>query len=426
MTHISCIPPLSEPPPRRGGPVRRFIRRLAPVLGPALLVAALGCREDAESPIAPEAGPALAATVTTALAFHQVSGGWVHTCGVTTGDQAYCWGDDGALGDGTTNASLTPVAVAGGLQFRQVSAGGFHTCGVALDNRAYCWGDNRFGQLGDGTTSAQLTPKRVGGGISFAQVDAGIYQTCGLSYPDRRAYCWGSNSAGQLGDGTTTNRQTPVAVRGGREFHQVSAGESHTCGVTSSSKAFCWGRNQYGQLGDSTTTTRLIPVPVTGGRQFRQVDAGWTFTCAVTSGDRAFCWGQGRFGQLGNGKTARRLWPGAVAGGLSFERVTAGWRHACGETTLNRAYCWGLNNTGALGVGTSSGPELCNTLPCSSEPVAVLGGLFFGQLSAGPSHTCGKTPDDVAYCWGANSQGEVGDGTFENRTTPTPVAGPSS
>jgi alpha-tubulin suppressor-like RCC1 family protein len=213
-----------------------------------------------------------------------------------------------------------------------------------------------------------------------------------------------------LGDGTASDRLIPVEVRGGREFQRVSAGESHTCAVTPTDKAFCWGRNQYGQLGDSTTTTRLVPVRVAGGRPFRKVDAGWTFTCAVTPDSRAYCWGQGAIGQLGNGKTGRRLWPGPVTGGLNFRRVTAGWRHACGETPTNRAYCWGYNAMGQLGIGITDGPELCNGFFCSTKPVAVVGGLYFSQLSAGNAHTCGKTPDDVAYCWGV---------------TPTPVPGPT-
>jgi alpha-tubulin suppressor-like RCC1 family protein len=395
MMHIACT----------------LTRRLAPVLAPTLVLAALGCREEAESPTGPESGPVLAATTTTTLPFKQVSGGWYFTCGVTTDHRAYCWGS-GALGDGTSgNPRSAPVAVLGGLYFRQVSAGGTHSCGVTTDYRAYCWGGNFSGQLGDGTTTVRLTPVPVVGGLSFVQVAAGVYHTCGLSYPDRRAFCWGLNSYGQLGDGTASDRPTPVAVLGGRQFRQVSGGQYHTCGVTTTSQAFCWGNNQRGELGDSTTTARSMPVPVAGGRQFRQVDAGWTFTCGVTNGDRAFCWGQGAYGQLGNGKTGRRLWPGAVAGGLSLRRVTTGWRHACGETTLNRAYCWGYNAMGQVGDGTSGNLRLA--------PVAVLGGLNFRQLSAGQVHTCGTTPADVAYCWGdGGTGGELG-------TTPTPVPGPT-
>lgn len=380
-------------------------RRLAPLLAPTLVLAAVGCREGADWPTAPESAPALAAMATTALAFDHVSGGWYFTCGATTDQRAYCWGYNvyGALGDGTSGiGSSAPVAVLGGLRFRQVSAGGTHSCGVTTDYRAYCWGGNQSGQLGDGTTTTRLTPVPVAGGLSFVQVAAGVTHTCGLSYPERLAYCWGLNTYGQLGNGTTGDRSSPVAVFGGRQFRQVTGGQHHTCGVTTSSQAFCWGRNLNGQLGDSTTTARSKPVPVAGGRQFRQLGAGWNFTCGVTTGYRAFCWGQGTDGQLGNGKTGRRLWPKAVAGGLSFRRVTAGWRHACGETTLDRAYCWGSNGTGQIGDGTSGGQRLV--------PTAVVGGLAFAQLSAGQAHTCGKTSAGVAYCWG---------------TTPTPVPGPS-
>ena len=286
-----------------------------------LLAAALSCREDAETPSSPSI-EALGAVTTGAVAYRQVTGGWSHTCGVATDNRAYCWGVPtfGALGDGTGDGTvnlpprLTPVAVLGGLHFRQLSAGGTHTCGVTTANQAYCWGANRFGQLGDGSSSALSVPTPVTGDISFVQLDAGVSHTCGLSYPDRRAYCWGSNFSGQLGDGTMSNRNAPVAVLGGRQFRQVSAGERHTCGVTTDNRAYCWGDNSNGQLGDSSTSRRLVPVPVAGERQFRQVDAGWTFTCAVTAGHQAFCWGQGRYGQLGNGKTGRRLVPKPVTG----------------------------------------------------------------------------------------------------------------
>jgi alpha-tubulin suppressor-like RCC1 family protein len=316
---------------------------------------------------------------------------------------------------------LTPVAVLGGLSFRQVSAGHGHTCGVTTTDRAFCWGWNGFGQLGDGTaTQFRLTPVAVAGGLAFAQVDAGTYHTCGVTTAARHAYCWGYNLYGQLGDGTTAQRLTPVVVRGGRQFRQVSAAGFHTCGVTTTDRAFCWGWNRYGQLGDSTEVgSRLYPVPVAGGRRFRQVaaggiDAASEHTCGVTTGGRAFCWGNGTRGQLGNGKAYLSFWPRRVAGMLSFERVTAGGFHTCGETTDNRAYCWGDNGYGPLGDGTDTQ---------RLTPVAVVGGRYFTQLSAGGFHTCGRTPGDVAYCWGANTYGELGDGTTTNRLTPVPVAG---
>jgi alpha-tubulin suppressor-like RCC1 family protein len=233
-------------------PVACTLPRLAPVLAPALLVALVGCREDAESPTAPEPPPALDITPAAALSFRQVSAGGTHSCGVTTDNRAYCWGvGGGPLGDGTTTQRLTPVAVTGGLRFLHVSAGGSHTCGLTTENRAYCWGDNVFGQLGDGTITGRLRPVQVAGGLVFRQVRAGGGHTCGLT-PDGRAYCWGINELGELGIGTNTGPAScsdfafacstnPVAVVTGLRFRQLSA-DDHTCGVTAESLAYCWGR----------------------------------------------------------------------------------------------------------------------------------------------------------------------------------------
>jgi alpha-tubulin suppressor-like RCC1 family protein len=410
MPRLGCTPFSHRP--------RLRLRRSAATFA-ALLLAALGCREDAPSPTAPESQPALATAATTALAFYQMSAGRVHTCGVTTDNRLFCWGShglsDAALGDGTTNGSLTPVAIAGALRFRQVSASFSSTCGVTTDYRAYCWGDNPRGELGDGTTTTRLTPVPVAGGHLFRQVQTSFEHTCGLSYTGNKVYCWGWNLYGQLGDGTRTNRLTPVAVAGGHLFRQVTAGYYHSCGVTTDDRVFCWGWNRYGQVGDSSSAwLRLKPSQVAGTRLFRQVSAGATHTCAVTIGYRAFCWGNGETGQLGNGKVGFRRVPTAVSGGLSFDRVTAAAYRTCGESTGDRAYCWGQNG-GVLGDGTTT-----NRL----TPVAVVGGHTFAQVSAGGSHTCGKTGTSVGYCWGGNFYGELGDGTSTTRLTPVPVAGP--
>jgi alpha-tubulin suppressor-like RCC1 family protein len=387
------------------------------------MAAALGCREDTESPSGPEPAPAFATAATTGLAFAQVSAGIVHTCGITTDQRLYCWGwnFNGQVGDGTTTSRPRPVAIGGALRFRQVSAnlgaGGGHTCGITTDDRLYCWGWNEFGQVGDGTTVQRLTPVLVAGGLKFRSVAGGSAHTCGISSSDNRAYCWGRNANGQLGDGTTSQRLVPIAVAGTMRFRQVSTGVDHTCGVTIEDRAFCWGRNQYGQIGDSSTASqRLKPTPVATTRRFRQLDAGRFHACAVSAGNnRAFCWGRGLEGQLGNGKTYLSFWPRAVAGGLSFDRVSAGAEYTCGETTGNRAYCWGWNVSGMLGDGTTT---------TRLTPVPVRGGLSFSQVSAGGDHTCGKTPASVAYCWGGNSFGQLGDGTSTDRLTPVPVAGP--
>lgn len=392
---------------------------LAPMVAAGLLIAALGCREDAESPTAPEPATALATSATQALAFYQVSAGFTHTCGVTTDNRGYCWGSNGYgnLGDGTETDRTRPVAVTGGLRFHQISTGQYSTCAVTTDYRAYCWGYNGYGQLGDGSAVvSRATPTPVAGGIKFAQVETGATHACGVSYPEQRVYCWGDNSYGQLGDGTTSFRRTPVPLAGGLRFRQVSTGGTHACGVTTDNKAFCWGSNEYGQLGDRTEVPqRNSPALVADGHQFQQVDAGELHTCAVTTDHRAFCWGNGRNGEIGNGKKYLSFWPRPVAGGLRFDRVTAGTFVSCGETTVNRVYCWGSNGVGQLGDGTTTS---------RLTPVAVAGGLYFAQASNGSGHTCARTAQGKAYCWGFNSGGELGDGSYTNRLKPTAVAGP--
>ena len=387
----------------------------------ALLLAALGCRDETTSLTEPRPAPQVEVTASTSLSFWQVSAAGYHSCGVTAHNRVYCWGnnDHGELGDGTTSQRLRPVAVATTLRFRQVSTGAASTCGVTTDYQAYCWGGNWSGQLGDGTSTHRATPTKVAGGLKFRRVETGAH-TCGVSYPDGRAYCWGRNSGegtGAVGDGTRIDRLTPVAVVSGHAFRQVTTGAGFSCGVTTDDRAYCWGYNRFGMLGDSTEAEyRLEPTPVAGDRRWRQVDAFGLHTCAVTTGNRAFCWGWGRYGQIGDGKTYVRFWPRRVASGLSFSRVTAGWGHSCGETTDNRAYCWGLNDwRGALGDGTT-----INRL----TPVPVAGGLPFSQLSAGLYHTCAKTPAGVAYCWGWGRYGQLGNGKTAKRLTPTPVADP--
>jgi alpha-tubulin suppressor-like RCC1 family protein len=399
--------------------IHSITRRVAYVLTIALAAGALGCDQDSFAPGAPESSPELAAAAAP-LSFAQVSTGAFHSCGVTTDGRAYCWGgnDKGQLGDGTTFSNTvrtTPSAVIGGLRFRHVSVGYEHSCGITLDDRAFCWGLNFFGQLGNGTQGSDhfsvATPAEVIGGRRFRQVRAGWSHTCAITRANV-AYCWGENNYGQLGDGTTTWRPRPVRVLGSVSWRQLSGGAEHTCGVSQTDQVYCWGLNENGQLGIGNTVNRTRPVPVSGGRPFRQVEAGGHHTCAVTTGNLAYCWGLNLMGALGDGTTTRRLTPGAVAGLRRFAHLSAGDLHTCGVTLTGRGFCWGRNETAQLGDGT-----LANRL----TPVQ-LGNLALRQVSAGLLHSCGVTTGNRAYCWG--SGGLLGDGTRTLRLVPVAVVGP--
>jgi alpha-tubulin suppressor-like RCC1 family protein len=387
----------------------------------ALLLLVPACREDVESPTPPEPGPSLDASAATALAFSGMTAGNDFSCGVATDGRGFCWGwnSDGEVGDGNTipsnSGQLTPAAIAGGLRFQQLSAGFSSTCGVTTDHLAYCWGRNDRGELGDGTTTQHLTPVAVVGGHRFSQVEINFETTCGLSYPDNKAWCWGWNSDGEIGNGTRDfgSHSTPIAVSGGLTFSRISTGAYHTCGLTTGKKIYCWGLNQDGQLGDGTTTyRRLTPRLVTGGLAFNWVNAAGATTCGVTTANKAYCWGYGKDGERGDGGVTERVSsPRAVFGGHLFTKVTTGG-HTCGVTTSNQAWCWGLNFNGQLGDGTTTQ---------RLTPHLVAGGLAFNQVNTGSAHTCARTTAAVGYCWGRNFNGQLGNGTTVVSTTPVKV-----
>jgi alpha-tubulin suppressor-like RCC1 family protein len=265
----------------------------------------------------------------TPVSFRMMAVSRNHTCGLSLSDRVWCWGyaGDGQTGTGPpplapTDYLLIPVQVGGdpSLRFQSVVAGGQHACAItttAMGSAAYCWGFNASGQLGDGTTTTQLVPTLVSGGLTFMSADApiagqlvattiaaGYDHTCALSATGT-AFCWGSNARGQLGTGVGGNQSAPILpVSGGLTFVTITAGEAHSCGLTSAGTLYCWGSNVSGQLGDGTTTNSNAPVLVSGALVFSTVSAGDQHTCAVTTGNVAYCWGDNRYGQLGNGTTS--------------------------------------------------------------------------------------------------------------------------
>ena len=331
-----------------------------------------------------------------------------------------CRGDNIVEPNGTAVLSTAVAA----LEFYQVSAGHDHSCGVTTENRAYCWGRNSEGQLGDGTTITRLAPRAVAGSLRFRQISASFSSTCGVT-TDFRAYCWGDNPLGELGDGTTNRRLEPAPVAGGHRFRQVNTSFEHACAVSyPSNRVFCWGENADGQLGIGTNTGPQVgyygaysstPVAILGTRTFRGVSAGYHHSCGVTTDDRVFCWGRNRDGQVGDSSEVwRRPKPTQVAGTRSYRQVDADRDHTCAVTTGNRAFCWGDGSSGELGNGK---------LGKSKWPQPVSGGLSFDRVTVGAFHTCGETTLNRVYCWGDNSNGQFGDGTNVDGLTPKQAAG---
>jgi len=386
---------------------------LAPV---ALLALALsGCREDADSPTAPESGPAPAAATSAALpTFTFLAAGGQHTCALDATGAAWCWGAGSRLGDGNGVSRSSPVRVVGGLKFVQISAGSKTTCGITTQNLAYCWGDGPLGDGGD--LIGSYVPVAVGGGHHFRNVIVGNEHTCAVT-PGDIAFCWGLGHWGELGTGHSQFTNLPVRVYGGLRWRRVYAGGQASCGVTLDTVVYCWGFLLGGKQ----------PTKVPGGLQFRQVWVGGgdytdaqheepdtPHACGVATDDKAYCWGYGGEGELGQGTGMSSTTPVAVSGGRSWRQVVAGFYHTCGVTRAEVAFCWGVNQWGANGNGSLVG---------SNVPGKVNGGISFASISTGTLglHTCGLTDAGKIYCWGYNVAGQLGDGTRTQRLAPVAV-----
>jgi alpha-tubulin suppressor-like RCC1 family protein len=327
-----------------------------------------------------------------------VAVGNLTACIVTTTDEIYCMGHNasGQVGDGTTTNRSEPTLVdtstgLAGKTITGIVANEGAMCAIASGD-VYCWGSGAYGKLGNGSTTSSSIPVRASViGTVNSKTVTGIASTpqsrstCAIA--SGSAYCWGSNDRGQLGDQTTTQRNSPVpvytggalgartvvdlAVAGGSEFNAAAAAgtpdktrRGHVCAATSDGKLFCWGSNQYGQMGQGTSsvTAQTEPIMVNGLLSTKTVVStatAYATPCALTADNLMYCWGQNHYGQVGDGSTTHRYAPVAVTvqnPGLldkTISYISGGVNRNC-ATADGSTYCWGLNGNGQLGDGTTT------------------------------------------------------------------------
>ncbi|MEM9468059.1 MAG: S-layer homology domain-containing protein [Actinomycetota bacterium] len=354
------------------------------------------------------------------LPFSDFDPGYRHACGVDLFSEVYCWGSNGsgALGRGLSFADLdsdpTADTVLGIDDAIQVSSDLFYSCAVHETGEVSCWGKNDFGQLGDGTTTSRDEPVAVVGITDAVQVDAGQWGAC-ARHEDFTVSCWGYGPI--LGDGSfdpgmggPQNSLVPVKVSGINAAADVSVGWARACAIEADGRVWCWGDNADNSGPTSSTPVALPIVKAT------KVEVAQDHTCALDRDGAVWCWGANGAGQLGTGDFDETSAFNAVLVGATS--VTTGPQFSCAtlendpdEVDDDTGVCWGWDGNEQLGDGDDA------ALNKEASPVAVDNLTNVDQIVAGGEFACGVLHYGAATCWGDNTYGQLGDGTTTERTT---------
>ncbi|AKT37437.1 EGF domain-containing protein [Chondromyces crocatus] len=348
-----------------------------------------------------------------------VAAGQYHACAIRQDGTMWCWGHNtsGQVGTGTADPFFVkPMAVGGARDWTRVVAGGSFTCALNEAHRILCWGTNGSGQLGDGTATNRNAPTLLTGGIDdWVTLESGSAHTCAIR-ESGALYCWGYNIRGQIGDGTTTNRNQPVQV-GTDHWLDVSAGNEFTCGVRDDHTLWCWGLNTSRQLGDNTSAgTRPTPTrEATLATDWAQVSTGGGYACGVKLDGSRWCWGTNALAQAGNGAQlpVTLTLPQRVDEDTTWARIDAGEHAACALRADRSLWCWGEGSLGQTAQPGAEGP-----LP---TPAQVGADTDWLTVASGLRFACGVQEGGRLSCWGSASRGATGLGFSSDRTTPTPA-----
>jgi alpha-tubulin suppressor-like RCC1 family protein len=369
-----------------------------------------------------------AGTIATAL-----SSGRYHSLALTSTHQVLAWGDNnhGQLGNGGAASSTTPVQVSlpPGTAVTAIAGGSFQSLALTSAGQVLAWGLNATGQLGNGTTTDSSTPVLASMPTATA-IASGSDHSLAIQLPTRppgygTASAWGSNGSGQLGNGTTANSSTPIQV-GQSLFTAIAGGGNHSLALTLGGRVLAWGDNTYGQLGNGTTTNSSTPVSVNlpTGTVVTAIAAGPVHSLAVTSTGKVFAWGRNNLGELGCGTCPNSSTPVAVSlpSGTTVTAVAAGANHSLALTSAGKVLGWGADHDGQLGDGGCIGTCFGFGVPVSAS---LPSGTTVTAIAAGANHSLARTSNGQVLAWGLNSSGQLGNGATANALTPVGVTLPS-
>ncbi|HEV2759217.1 MAG TPA: hypothetical protein VGV86_06570 [Acidimicrobiales bacterium] len=330
--------------------------------------------------------------------------------------RSWGWNNVGQLGTGSAGTGTArPTPAVAPTDVVSVSDGFYHSLALRKDGAVWASGWNAFGQLGDGTTTERDAPVKIPGLPRITCVAAGALHSLAVD-TEGGVWAWGWNAVGQLGDGTTTDRHRPVRVANVSRAYQVSAGLLHSFAVDSARTGWAWGWNGFGQLGDGTTTDRHAPVSLaaTAG-PLRQLAAGGYHSLALTLDGELRGWGWNASGQVGDATTVTRSNPSPVVSpGAGVVQVAAGGAHSLAAAADGTVWSWGDSTWGQLGTSSAVGRA-------SPGPVPGLTGQRY--VTAGWVHSLALGGEGAVATWGWNALGQLGDGTTQTRFAPVSVSG---
>lgn len=293
----------------------------------------------------------------------------------------------------------------------QVAVGANHTLLLNENGNLSAFGFNESGQLGDGTTENRLTPVSILPQTQFTHVFCGGSSSYAIDR-EGNLYAWGNNENGRLGDGSTTDRYVPTQIMSGTRFTLVSPGSEHTLALDSEGGLWAFGSNNHGQLGDGTTTDRNTPIRIADDMQFKFISAGGWFSFAIDTENRLWAFGWNNHGQLGDGTTGEQHTPVHVMPERRFSRIAAGNYHTLALDFNGLLWGFGMNVGGQLGDADRQDKII---------PVEIMGERTFTDISAKGTHSLAVDSDGNLWAFGANSYGQLGDGTNTNKTTPVQI-----
>jgi alpha-tubulin suppressor-like RCC1 family protein len=343
----------------------------------------------------------------------KISAGW--TCGMVlkSDNTLWAWGSNssGQLGDGSTTSKKSPVisAISG---VAEIAGAAVHTVILKNDGKVWACGDNSYGQIGDGTTTQRNSPVNISS-ISpnvnnIIQIAANNANSMALR-SDGTVWSWGGNWSGQIGDGTTTQRNSPVQVSGLTGMTAISVGFGHNMALKNDGTVWAWGDNERGQLGDGTTTQRTTPVQVSGLTNVIAIGAGANESYALKADGTVWAWGWDNYGQLGDGTTTNTTSPIQVHGLTNVVSIVSGGCFCYALKADGTVWSWGLNNCGQLGIGTTTNMGI---------PTQLIGLTNITAVSSGYEHGAALKNDGTVYMWGRNDNYEFGTGVNMYKTTP--------